>query len=40
MAEAAYHRILSLPMYGTMVDEDVFEVIDAVKESVKQSFVG
>jgi perosamine synthetase len=35
MAESAYQRILSLPMFGTMVDEDVLEVIDAIKESMK-----
>ena len=36
IAEAAYQRILSLPMFGTMVDEEVHEVIDSVRESVAQ----
>ena len=34
IAEEAYQRILSLPMFGTMTDEEVQEVIDAVKGSV------
>jgi perosamine synthetase len=35
IAEAAYQRILSLPIFGTMADEEVLEVIGAVKESLK-----
>ncbi len=35
VAESAYERILSLPMFPAMSDEDVRKVIDSVKEVLR-----
>ncbi len=34
VAEAAYPRILSLPMFPAMTDEDVAQVVEAVEKVV------
>ena len=36
VAEAAYEQIISLPMFPSMSDEDVEEVIEAMKKAVMQ----
>ena len=34
MAEAAYERILSLPMFPAMSDDDVRDVVEAVEKVI------